>query len=111
MAGAAAAAAAGATPAPGQPPGLPPGLPRPVHPPGLPRPRQQMKPAQDGAAQPAAAGSSFPQPQASPTSPGSPQRQSTLPVEAEVVLHQELPAPVANPPAIVMEYVSGRSLG
>lgn len=42
---------------------------------------------------------------------GSPPRQATLPPLAEAVLPQELPAAVANPPAIVMEYVSGKSLG
>ncbi|KAI3424290.1 hypothetical protein D9Q98_009845 [Chlorella vulgaris] len=38
-------------------------------------------------------------------------RQATLPAVVEAVLPQELPAAVANPPAIVMEFVSGRSLG
>ena len=38
------------------------------------------------------------------------QREATLPAVV-VTLPQELPGPVANPPAIVMEYVSGKSLG
>jgi hypothetical protein len=38
------------------------------------------------------------------------QREATLPAVV-VTMPQELPGPVANPPAIVMEYVSGKSLG